>query len=359
MSRSSAAILVLSALGLVVLLPSPIRAQAASIPVIDLHVDISYRSLYQGNTFAEGSGEFRASDHRVGGLAGVVLPLFVPTDARPQGRTVAQLEKSYAWVFRSILDTAPYALPGCSIERAGAAPRSVATWLAFEGAGPLPEDVPTLRSWVLRGVRIFGLVHSQHNDLASSSGQPVEPWGLTDRGRRFVRNVYRVGGIIDVSHASDRATSEVLSLAAELGKPVVATHSNARSLAPHPRNLKDEHIRGIARSGGVIGVNFHQTFLNPRTRRASITKVVETISYLATLGGDEVVALGSDFEGGIRPVPKLSTARDYQTLAEALREADFSETQVRAYFSGNARRLLCPGENQDERLVHVMEQPSR
>jgi len=314
----------------------------APIPVIDLHVDLPYQVGYKGRAFAVGSGEFRAADLLPAGLAGVVLPLFVPRQAEPHGRTALEFEASYARVFSGILATRPYALPGCAVRRAGNEARAVETWLAFEGAEPLAADEQALRPWAVRGLRVFGLVHAQHNDLAESSGQTSRGRGLSPRGERFVRAVYAVGGIVDVSHASDESTTAVLDIARELARPVVATHSNARALAPHPRNLTDAHIRAIGASGGVVGVNFHQPFLDPGTGHASIEQVVAMVRHLARVGGDTVVAIGSDFEGGIRPVEELKGAARYQVLARALGEAGFSRPQVARFLAENARRVLCP-----------------
>jgi membrane dipeptidase len=317
------------------------RGNEPPVSVIDLHVDLPYQVGYKGRTFATGSGEFRASDLLPAGLAGVVLPLFVPRQAPPSGRTEREFEASYARVFSGILATRPYALPGCGVGRAGGESRAVETWLAFEGSEPLAAEESELRPWVVRGVRLFGLVHAQHNDLAESSGEPSRGWGLSPRGERFVRAVYAVGGLVDVSHASDEATSEVLDIARELARPVVATHSNARALAAHPRNLTDEHIRAIGRSGGVIGVNFHQRFLDPGSGHATLHEVVAMVAHLARVGGDGVVAIGSDFEGGIRPVGELTGASRYQVLARALEESGFSRAQVAGFLATNARRLLC------------------
>lgn len=317
------------------------REPERTVAVIDLHVDLPYQVGYKGRTFATGSGEFRAADLLPAGLAGVVLPLFVPRQALPSGRTAGEFEASYARVFSGILATRPYALPGCGVQRAGGEARAVETWLAFEGSEPLAAEEHALRSWAVRGVRIFGLVHAQHNDLAESSGEASTGRGLSGRGERFVHAVYAVGGLVDVSHASDEATSEVLDIARKLGRPVVATHSNARALAAHPRNLTDEHIRAIGASGGVVGVNFHQRFLDPGSGRATLREVVAMVAYLARLGGDGVVAIGSDFEGGIRPVDELTGAGRYQVLARALIQAGFSEAQVAGFLAKNARRLLC------------------
>lgn len=316
--------------------------------VIDLHVDLSYRSLYKASPFGEGSGQFRARDLKAGGVSGVVLPLYVPKDA-PGGRSLEEFERSYAHVYDALLRTPPYSLPGCDIGRAGAEARSVGTFLAFEGAAPLGNSEREVRKWVLRGVRSFGLVHTEDNAYAASSGagpsfRPKQETasGLSDLGKTFVTHVARAGGLVDVSHASDETVDEVLALSHKLGRPVLATHSNARALSLHPRNLTDAQIRAIARTGGVIGVNFHALFLRKRAgASASLVDVVEQVRHLLRVAGDRAVALGSDFEGGISAVPELSNAGRFQHLARALLGAGVSREQIRAVFSENARRVLC------------------
>jgi membrane dipeptidase len=147
-----------------------------------------------------------------------------------------------------------------------------------------------------------------------------------------------------VSHASDRALSDVLGLASETGGVVVATHSNARALAEHPRNLRDDQLAGIARTGGVVGLNFHSPFV-VRGRPATLADVVRQAKYLVRVAGVEHVALGADFEGGIRPAKGLEDASRFPDLARALLAAGLSEAAVRALFSENALRVLCRSGN--------------
>jgi membrane dipeptidase len=151
-----------------------------------------------------------------------------------------------------------------------------------------------------------------------------------------------LGGVVDVSHASDRATLELIDLGEKAGAPVVASHSNARALAPHTRNLTDQQLRGLARTGGVVGVNFHQTFLAPAGRNANLGHLVRQIRYIARVAGIDAVALGSDFEGGIRPVSELGNAGQFQRLARALRDSGMSEQEISKVFHKNALRVLSP-----------------
>jgi membrane dipeptidase len=213
--------------------------------------------------------------------------------------------------------------------------------LSFEGAGPLADEPESLDAWVARGVRVIGLVHTEHNALASSSGDahPVD-YGLTEAGKRLVRRAHALGVSVDVSHASDRAVSDVLALAQETGGVVIATHSNARALCDHPRNLSDDQLRGIAATGGIIGLNFHSPFV-VRGRPAALADVVRQALHLVRVAGVEHVALGADFEGGIRPARGLEDASHFPVLARALASAGLSERAVRKVFSENALRVLC------------------
>jgi membrane dipeptidase len=149
---------------------------------------------------------------------------------------------------------------------------------------------------------------------------------------------------VDVSHASDRAVADVLALSRETSGVVVATHSNARRLADHPRNLTDEQLRGIAATGGVVGLNFHAPFV-VRGRPALLSDVVKQALYLIQVAGIEHVALGADFEGGIRPARGLQDASRFPDLARALLSAGLSESAVRRVFSENALRVLCRSGN--------------
>lgn len=323
----------------------PVRgAVAAERPygVVDLHVDLVYRHIYKGKSFARGLGEFRAETLRDVGVVGVVLPLFVPEWASPAGAREQDYERSYGLAYERILETPPYALPGCGVGQAGTdLSRSVQTWFAFEGAAHLEPSDAELAKWMLRGVRSFGLVHTAHNVLGTSSGKKApEQHGLTARGRELVTKLQELGGIVDVSHASDPTTDAVLGIAADTGAVVIATHSNARALAAHPRNLTDAQIRAIGRSGGVVGINFHQPFLSA-SGRADLKDVVAQILHVRKIAGVRHVALGSDFEGGIRPVAELVDASRYQVLAQALREAGLPPSEVSQVMGGNALRVLC------------------
>jgi membrane dipeptidase len=309
------------------------------VPVVDLHVDLSYQSAYRGRSFDEGTGQFVAKELLRDGVLGVVLPLFVPHDVSPRGPRLADLEWSYARLFGNLAQSRPYQLPGCRPEGG-----RVQTWLAFEGAGPLADQPAALTAWVARGVRLLGLVHAEDDALATSAGMRETvrntSLGLTPAGRELVHHAHALGIPVDVSHASDAATDEVLALSRAAGVPVVATHSGARAVHAHARNLTDAQVRAIAATGGVVGVGFHSAYL-AGGRAARIGDVVRHVQHLVRLVGADYVAIGSDFEGGIRPPPGLEGTGGYQRLARALLDAGLSHADVEKVFSGNALRVLC------------------
>lgn len=308
-------------------------------PVVDLHVDLSYQLTYKQQSIARASGNLLADELVRAGYAGIVLPLFVPHDVSFRGPQLADLETSYARLARELGATPPYALPGTV-----PGTRPVRTWLAFEGAAPLAGAAPeVLDVWVARGLRSFGLVHVDDNALATSSGPTPKvrsvTQGLTAAGREVVERVHAAGAFVDVSHSSDPTVADVLALARTAHVPVVATHSNARALARHSRNLTDEQLRAIADTGGVIGINFHTPYLAV-DHAATLDDVVRHIQHVGRVAGMEAVALGSDFEGGIAEPPGLEDVRGLPRLAAALLRAGLGRDDVERVFSRNALRVL-------------------
>lgn len=313
----------------------PVAQDAGCVPYVDLHVDLPYQHLFKHVDLLTGTGQFVAAVAQRVGVSAVVFPLFVPAKVSPEGPRMSDYESSWKGLEQSLSRQRTYALPGRE-PREG----QIRTFYSFEGMGPFTDDREVLSRWVARGVRLFGLVHNQSNPVAAAAlDRRTTDYGLTELGRRVVAQIYALGGIVDVSHASVRATSDVLDIAEKLGRPVVATHSNARRLLDHPRNLDDDTIDRIARTGGVIGVNFHSPFL-AKGRRATLDDVVSQVRYLVSRVGAEHVAMGSDYEGDIRPPRGLSSLSDVQHLAQALLHAAITPSDVRAIMGANALRLL-------------------
>lgn len=340
-------VVALAVLHLVLAVPRAAQSESEARPfgVVDLHVDLPYQSMFEGRSLARGTGQYDARWLREAGVEGVVFPLFVPRDVAAGGPQMKHLEASYQALEQKLPGIAPYAAPttapGCGAAKAG----QVEAFYAFEGAAPLGRDLDSVFRWAKRGLRLFGLVHSQDNLLATSAGYGFTParknQGLTPLGSELVRRVHAAGAIVDVSHASDAAFADIMLQARRDAVPVVASHSNARALANHTRNLADHQLRAIADSGGVVGINFHSPFLLGGPGIADLDDVVRHIRHVARVAGIEAVAIGSDFEGGIRPPKELTTIRGFPQLARALLDDGFDENEVRKIFGENARRVLC------------------
>jgi membrane dipeptidase len=185
------------------------------------------------------------------------------------------------------------------------------------------------------GVRMIGLTWEGDHDFATS-------WvdyghvGLTARGKRAVTRMNELGIAVDVSHMSDRAVDDVLAVAKA---PVFASHSNARAVCNHPRNLKDDHIRAICASGGVIGLNFYPLHLR-KSGKASLSDVVAHVRHVRDVGGLGCVGLGSDFDGIARGPEGLETPAELPNLRKAIVEDGFTSDEVASIFGGNFLRAL-------------------
>ena len=187
----------------------------------------------------------------------------------------------------------------------------------------------------------MGITWSFSNRFAGSSGDGGG--GLTDEGRALVAHARAKRVILDVSHASRRTTLEICR---DSPQPVIASHSNAHVLRGHARNLSDEEIRCIAETGGVIGLNFHATFVGA-PGHADVSRVADHADYLAKIGGHEVVALGSDFDGYIKKPKGLEDASKVPALWAELARRGWTEEQLRGVRGENFMRAWRRSRPQD------------
>lgn len=321
----------LGAVGLAAaLLLTPETAMAVPVLQADLHLDTPSQVLLQdkGLDAAEGleSGLLRM---REGGTNLAVMVLWPgKAGVAHRDRMFALLDRMEAEVAR-LPDVERVGSPGAA--RAAAAAGRVGIVYALEGAHGLGEDWRAdLHDLHRRGLVMLGLTWSMSNRFAGSSGDGGG--GLTADGRALVAEARRLGLLIDVSHASDATVADLCAMDAG---PLVASHSDARALQGHARNLTDEQIRCIARSGGVVGLNFHAPFVSDT---ADIAAVVRHADHLRSIGGVGVVALGSDFDGWIRKPAGLPHAGALPGLWAALAEAGWSDEAVGGVRGGHFLR---------------------
>ncbi len=212
----------------------------------------------------------------------------------------------------------------------------LSAFLAIEEGGALEGKLHHLRTYYRLGVRLITLTWNYPNEI----GYPNFEWthadkGLTAFGRDVVEEMNRLGMLIDVSHLSDQGFYDVATLSSQ---PFVASHSDARALVHHPRNLADDMLRLLAEKGGVVGVNFESTFLGDG-KVGRIEDLVRHIRHISNVGGMEVLAIGTDFDGTMNPV-EMTDIGQMGRLAAALAEEGFSEGQLEKLFYGNAARVI-------------------
>lgn len=206
--------------------------------------------------------------------------------------------------------------------------------MSIEEGGVLGGDLDKLKQAYQDGVRLITLTWNYPNGL----GEPhcgEQHKKLTPKGIEFVEAMQDLGIVVDCSHLNDAGTEQLGDI---LDVPFVASHSNAREVTAHTRNLPDNLIKLIANKGGVIGLNFAQSFLgtSPVSR---IDDIVKHGLYLINKGGEDVVALGTDFDG-IKPNTEIKDASEMYRLYDAFNEAGLSVEQCEKLFWKNADRLL-------------------
>lgn len=302
--------------------------------VVDLHVDVPWQVHFKGRDPRLIEGHANVNTLATGGYGGMVFPIYLPDYLNNAGPLISDAEAILATIEKIIGTAGSFIPPGTA-----AAPGKITSFVSIEGAGAFAADITQIDRFIARGVRLIGPVHAKNNRLASSAtGEKVE-FGFTDTGKDFCERVYSRGALIDVSHLSDQAFAELVPLAKKHSAPIVATHSNSRKLADHPRNLSDEELRIIGETGGVAGLNFHSPFVS-RKKDPSLDDVVAQVEHMVAVAGIDHVAIGSDFDGGIDPADGLEDASMLPALAERLKRKGMSRDDILKIFSLNALRVL-------------------
>ncbi len=213
-----------------------------------------------------------------------------------------------------------------------------AFFLAVEDARILSGNVERIRELYDAGVRFISLNWQGENALGGGydTNSP-----LTHLGRTVVRLAFDLGITIDVSHSSAKVVDEIAEMAADQKKPIIATHSNANSIAVHPRNLTDAQFTKIKQSGGIVGISLAKPHLCDKSRAvATIDDIIDHIEYFLGLDGQHTVCLGCDFDGIEMPPEGIESVADLYKLADAMSAKNFSDELIHAIFYQNAQNFL-------------------
>jgi len=219
--------------------------------------------------------------------------------------------------------------------------------MGIEGGHAIEDSLRLLRDYYALGIRYMTLTHSNTNNWADSSGDMTKAGvahhnGLTDFGKDVVREMNRLGMMVDISHVADKTFWDAMEVSKA---PVFASHSSARALANVPRNMTDEMIVALAKKGGVVQVNFNCGFLvagagEPGKPRAKLSDVVAHIDHIKQIAGVGAVGIGSDFDGVECTPEGLDDVSKYPNLTRALLEKGYSAEDIRKIYGGNLLRVM-------------------
>lgn len=319
---------------------------------------------------------------RAGNVGAQFWSVFVPSKTRRAGTafqtTIEQIDCVYALV-KKYPDVFEIALNSNDVERIRSSGK-IASLMGVEGGHSIENSIGKLKELFARGARYMTLTHGDTLDWADAATDDSKSDGLSPFGEEIVREMNRMGMLVDLSHVSPATMSDALDIATA---PVIFSHSSAMSIANHPRNVPDDILRRVKSNGGIVMINFFSGFVVPESAKnmkdmfgvrrefekefgsdsdlaknamlkwrsahpiypgdASI--VVEHIDHVAKIAGVDHVGLGSDYDG-IEVVPKgLEDVSTYPLLTELLLRKGYSENDIHKIMSGNMMRVLkaCEG----------------
>jgi membrane dipeptidase len=211
-------------------------------------------------------------------------------------------------------------------------PTPIGALLSIEGLQNLEGKAANLDKLYAAGFRMAGLTHFFDNELAGSM-HGIKKGGLTPFGREIIQKMEAKGMIVDIAHCSQTCVTEILAVAR---RPVVSSHGGVQATCKVNRNLSDEHIRGVAKTGGIIGIGYWEGAVCDTSPKA----IAAAMKHVRDLVGVQHVALGSDYDGAT--IVRFDTSQLVQ-VTQALLDAGFSDDEIRAVMGGNAIRVLKAG----------------
>jgi len=354
--------------------------------VVDTHADTTQRLVFDpkfdlGERHSDGNIDIPRM--KEGGLDALFFSIWVPSDVVGP----PALKRAYDQIdaVRETVRTHPndlvLATTAADVRRA-AGEHKIAALMGVEGGHMIDDDLRQLRNFAALGARYMTLTHFKNNNWADSSTDKPAHNGLTPFGKDVVREMNRLGMMVDISHVADKTFYDVLGLTTA---PVIASHSSCRALTNHPRNMTDEMLRALARNGGVVMINYHAAFISEEFRVASEKRSGDVVTSMSALskkcGGNEActtregeridheammngslpkvsweriidhidhavktagadhVGLGSDFDGATMPLG-LEDASKLPKITDALLKKGYSEQDVEKILGGNILRVM-------------------
>jgi membrane dipeptidase len=364
--------------------------------VVDTHADTTQRFIDSDFDLAarDPQGSVDIPRLKEGGVDAIFFSIWVPSKVKGPvavSRATRQIDAVRDQV-RKHADALTLATTAAEL-REIRKQNKIAVLLGVEGGHMINNDLDVLRKYSCVGVRYMTLTHSGNAEWADSSTDKPTNNGLSAFGKNVIREMNRLGMMVDVSHVSDKTLRDVLAVS---NAPVIASHSNCRALCDHPRNMSDAMIRELAAKGGVIQINFHVGFLsqefrnaeraNPKineaiaievhkhcgdkescqliegdriTReyveqgklpRVNWTTIIDHIDHAVKIAGIDHVGIGSDFDGANMPFG-MEDASKLPKITEALLRKGYSEGDVKKILGENTLRLMTDVERVGRELT--------
>ncbi|MDW7651873.1 MAG: dipeptidase [Bacillota bacterium] len=308
--------------------------------VVDGHCDTVH--LFLGNKEPYSFGEKNDVGHidlprlREGGVDVQFFAVYIEPEFKPYGalrRTLTLIE--YFWrEMEKCRDSVTVVQSTGDLESA-LLEKKLAVLLSMEGGEPL-EDLDVLHVLYRLGLRSVGLTWNQRNMLADGVGVGQAAGGLTHLGQDMVREMNKLGMIVDAAHLAPRGFYDLLDAASA---PFVVTHANAKAVCDHRRNLDDDQLRALQEQGGVVGLTYYPPFVH-RSGLASLDDLLDHFCHIAEHIGTDVLALGSDFDGIPESVRGLDDVSLLPNLTEGLLKRGFSSSEIKNILGGNFLRVL-------------------
>lgn len=300
--------------------------------ICDLHCDLPYKVLDYGVNITENDGQFAENRLKKEHTYVQVFANFVD-----QGvcKTPYAYIKRMVLNFREQLKSTNFVL--CENGKTladGLKQNKNCAILSIEGGEALGGKIENIAYFYNLGVRFLTLTWNFKNEFGDSCKSGNGP--LTEFGKAAIQEMNRLGMVPDVSHLSE---GTFWSLAENTKKPIVATHSNAKALCNHERNLTDEQFKAICDLKGLVGINYYPAFLTT-AEKCDLSDIMRHTEYFLSLGGEDVLCLGGDLDG-VDVLPEgLKGVEDTDVLAEEMLKHNFSESLVKKIMGENARDFM-------------------
>jgi membrane dipeptidase len=356
-----------------------VRRIHSSMILIDTHNDITSRTV-DGYDIGKNKndGHTNIAALKVGGVGAQFFAVYVDSSYVKGNHSANRTLEMIDTVRHDIVERYPndftLATTADDIERIHKQGK-IAALMGIEGGHAIEDSLRLLRDYYDLGIRYMTLTHTNTNSWADSSGDMEKAGvehhnGLTPFGKQVVREMNRVGMIVDISHVADKTFWDALATSSA---PIMASHSSCRALCNVPRNMTDEMIAALAKKGGVMQINFNCGFLSEKSAAAAkgveaallarvgaasmtddalieeyrkkvppatLADVVAHIDHAVKIGGIDAVGIGSDFDGVSCTPVGLEDVSKFPNLTRALLEKGYSEADIRKIYGGNTLRLM-------------------